>query len=112
MSRVFVWKRQPGMDFSGASEFGELVVIHEAMQQRVNQYSGQEMGKFLDVFLREVDFQPAVDFILLAGPNIAVAQLFAFVLINYEAVNFLNYNALESKYVETPYRYKDYDQNT
>lgn len=107
MSRVFAFRRHPSLDFSAAAKFGTLIFITEAV--KVNQYKSDEMGEFLQNVFHDYQFDPDKDYLLVAGTNISVAQMFAFVLINYGKVRCLNFNPMDLRYCVNEYAIQDYE---
>ena len=106
MSRVFVLRKQPNMDYSAAAHFGELVSLMDG--QKVNQYDPDQMSEFFVQTFEQYEFDPEKDYVLMAGTNIAIAQMFVFLLVNYGTIHCLNFNPLEVKYFETIYALEDY----
>jgi hypothetical protein len=95
--RAFVF--EPGnLDVSGASVYGKIVHIFKRNDRRSSIWAPEFPGEIIER-LKEFDFRPDKDFIVVVGHMVTVVMLVTTALEHWKGVNLLLFSATERSYI-------------
>ena len=104
-ARVFIIEKpQVGKDVSTAEQYGKLVTIFDFNARRPSVFHPTEYVEQVIRRLKECDFDPTNDMILLCGALLPTSLLLTAVVNEFKEVRVLMFSSHESMYVEKTIR--------
>jgi hypothetical protein len=85
-------------DISAASQHGEIVQLFGRHRRRASLWSVEFREEQVPAALEEFDFDPRTDFLLHAGPSMAIAIVLGLLVAQYGEVRVLMYDSANGTY--------------